>query len=66
MIDYTVSLMMLISAFISVVMLVLVLIFSKNSYFEDPKKSFQYPLFDSPEDLQKAKDLEDEKKDKEA
>lgn len=62
MIDDTVALMMMISAFISVIMLVLVIAFSKKSYFEDYKKSFEYPLFDSVDDLREAKDREDREK----
>ena len=50
----TVMLMMLISGFISIVLIVLVLVFFKNSYFDDMKKSFEYPLYDSPNDLQDA------------
>ena len=50
----TVILMMLISGFISIVLIVLVLVFFKNSYFDDMKKSFEYPLYDSPNDLQDA------------
>ena len=50
----TVILMMLISGFISIVLIILVLAFFKNSYFDDMKKSFEYPLYDSPSDLQDA------------
>jgi len=58
MISNTIMLMMMISAFISVMILVGILAFFKSSYFEDAEKSFEYPLFDSPDDLQNAIDLE--------
>lgn len=58
----TVSLMMLISAFISTTMLVGVLAFFKKSYFKDVDKSFEYPLFDTNEDLQDAIELEKKQK----
>lgn len=60
----TVSLMMLISAFISTTMLVGVLAFFKKSYFKDVDKSFEYPLFDTAEDLQDAIELEKKQKKK--
>ena len=53
--------MMLISAFIAITMLLAVLFFFKNTYFEDVDKSFEYPLFDSPEDLQASIELEKKK-----
>lgn len=62
MISDTVTLMMMISAFISIVMLIGVLAFFKSSYFEDAEKSFEYPLFDSEEDLQDAINLEEKNK----
>ncbi len=64
MISETVSLMMLISAFISLMMLIGVLAFSKKTYFEDIDKSFEYPLFDTDEDLQNAIELEKKQKQK--
>ncbi|VAY88495.1 hypothetical protein MNB_ARC-1_802 [hydrothermal vent metagenome] len=54
MISDTISLMMIVSAFISITMLILVLVFAKKSYFQDPSKSSEYPLFDSVNDLQDA------------
>ena len=60
----TVSLMMLISAFISTTMLVGVLAFFKKCYFKDVDKSFEYPLFDTAEDLQDAIELEKKQKKK--
>ena len=62
MISETVSLMMLISAFISMMLLIGVLAFSKKSYFQDIDKSFEYPLFDTTEDLQDAIELEKKQK----
>ena len=62
MISDTVSLMMLISAFIATIMLISILFFFKSTYFEDVDKSFEYPLFDSPEDLQASIDIENKMK----
>jgi nitrogen fixation-related uncharacterized protein len=56
--------MMMISAFISVSMLLGVLMFFKSSYFEDREKSFEYPLFDSTEDLQDAINLQKKENEK--
>jgi hypothetical protein len=62
MISDTVTLMMIVSAFVSVTLLIIVLVHFKDSYFEDPEKSSNFPLFDSPQDLQNAKELEEKRK----
>jgi nitrogen fixation-related uncharacterized protein len=54
----TTSLMLLISAFISISMLIMVIALFKNSYFKDLEKSFESPLCDSLQDLNNAIDLE--------